>query len=235
MSQIEPPFADISGYATALASLVKDRRSPRTDVAFVNDALSRYSEFRPAVEAVEVGDGSTTEWKIGDAPFTTWSDGFSENALIEVERLAAGAPQDPPDVVRTNQYRLEWRTVSGSPALYLMFIDAPSASPNQNRVRFQRKWTVDASTNEVRAHHQMGVVYLACSLKCEALQAVYADTRVDATDLFAGSPKVEEYRELAKTFWYRAKQILGLGKKGGFQHGQIRTGRGRVFNRGYAV
>lgn len=235
MSVLRPPFADVTRYAEAVASLVKDRRSARSDVDFVGDAVDRYSDFFPAVESADIGDASTEEWELGASggPFENWSFGFSELHPLEVEELSSNESSDPPVFVAAREYRIEERTVSDVQKIYLVFQSEPPASPNQYRVRWRRKWSVTSSANEVRLHHQMGVVYLAASLKCEALSASYAESSKAAADLFSGQEQSQRYAELAKTFWYRAKQILGIGAAGGLSRGRVRTSYPSPFARGY--
>lgn len=224
---MRPPFGDLTDYAGALVELVKDDRCSRTDADLVADALDRYSEIVPCVEQVDVGDGTLKEWQLGKAaePFATWSPGFSERQVLQIERLYQGKSSEPPEVVTPDLYRIEERTATGSPVLWLVFLEAPAASPNQHRVRFKRLWAVD----EVRLHDQMGVVEIAAATKCEVLQAVYTATRTEQSDLFQGGSKADDYRRLAGTYWARAKRRLGLGGGRGLRTGTIRTGKLDVF------
>lgn len=222
---MRPPFDGLTDYAQALAELVKDERGSRDDTDLVGDALDRYSEMVPCVESVDIGDGTLKEWEIGEAPFDTWSFGFSEREQLQIEELSGDAPQEPPVVVTKDLYRLEERTDAGSPVLWLVFLETPQASPNQHRVRFRRKWAIE----EIRLHDQMGVVEIAAAIKCEMLRAVYASTRTEQSDLFDGSSKVDQYERLARDYWARARRRLGLGGGRGLRAGRIRSGKLDVF------
>lgn len=228
-----PPFANAAGYAAAVASLVKDPKSPRADPDFVGDALELFAQDAAPVVTSDIGDGSTQEWELGeeDGPFEDWSFGFSEKRIIRVERLPVS---DPPELLRQGEYRIDERTVADVQALFLRFDSPPPASPNQFRVRWQRYWKVDASTNEVRLGWQMAVVNLACALKCEALAAAYANTRAPGGELFEGRSTSELYAERAKDFWGKYRKAISPAT-GGLRRGQVRTGRDQVFPRGYAV
>lgn len=237
MSSLQPPFANRSEYAAALVSLVRDDRVGRPDEAFVVDAVEQFSDDIPVIATSDIGDGSKKEWELGKTgeEFADWDFGFSEDRKIRVQRLSSSAPAAPPEYLRNDgvQYRIDERTVASVQTLYLVFLDAPAATTSQHRVEWHRIWTVDASTNEVRANYQMGLVYLACKLKCEGLAADYARTRSAASDFIETSSKVDEYRQLAADF--ERKYRKAIKRRGArLTHGKVRTGRVQIFGRGYA-
>ena len=231
-----PPFSNAAGYAQAVASLVKDARSPRADPDFVGDALEQLAHDIAPVVSSDIGNGTTVEWELGKTaePFVDWSFGFGEKRRIWVERLAASVPQDPPEVLRESEFRIDERSVSGVQKLFLRFESAPPASPSQYRVHWQRHWTVNATTNEVRLAYQMAVVYLACTLKCEALAAAYANTRAPGGEFFEGRSTSELYEARAKDFWAKYRKAVSPAT-GGLTRGQVRTGKDFVFGRGYGI
>jgi len=231
-----PPFSNAAGYAQAVASLVKDARSPRADPDFVGDALEQLANDVAPVVSSDIGDGTTQEWELGKAaePFADWTLGFSEKRRIRVERLSASATQDPPEDLLGSEFRIDERSVSGVQKLFLRFESVPPASPSQYRVHWQRHWKVDATQNEVRLAYQMAVVYLACALKCEALAAAYQNTRADGGELFQGLTTADAYENRAKSFWAKYRKAISPAT-GGLTSGQVRTGKDYVFPRGYRV
>ncbi len=233
MSTYSPPFSNLAGYARALDHMVKDKRAGRSDEDFVLAALRRFSDDIPVRATADIGDGSTKEWELGKTgePFAAWSFGYSEARRAKVERLTATGPDTPPDELRDSEHRIEERTVSSDQKLYLVFADAPPASP-QYRVHFKRMWSVTATANEVRIGHQDAVLYAAAALKCHELQAAYAATRTATSELFDGAVSVDNYSELAKRFEARYRASI-RGKDTRLRRGQVRTGRDQIFGRGY--
>lgn len=235
-TKTDPPFSDLSDYACALAELVPDKKSAREDSSFIQDAVRHFSDDVPRPMTADIGDGSMREWTLGSSPFAEWTFGFSEQRTVRVERLSGDEPTNPPDWLRDDdsEYWIRVEEESGSEVLYLMFADAPPASDDQVRVHWDRVWTVSASENEVRENHQMAVVYAAAALKCEALASAYSNTRLDSTDLFDGSSKIEELKNLATSFWAKYRRKLKSDRHR-LSHTQVRTGRMPVFRRGWRV
>lgn len=234
-NQYRPPFANAAGYAAAVASLVKDKRSDRADADFVGDALEQLAHDAAPVVSSDIGDGSKQEWELGKSgeEFADWTFGFSEKRRVWVERLNSTGTQDPPEVLRETEYRIDERSVSGVQKLFLRFESAPAASP-KHRVHWQRHWKVDATQNEVRLAWQMAVVHLACALKCEALSAAYQNTRADGGELFNGLSTADAYANRAKEFRAQYRRAISTAT-GGLTRGQVRTGKDYVFGRGYGV
>lgn len=230
-NQYRPPFADAAGYAQAVASLVKDPKSTRTDPDFVGDALEQLAQDIAPVVTSDIGDGSTQEWELGKTaePFADWSFGFSEKRILRVEVLPIS---DPPELLRQEDYRIDERTVSGAQKLYLRFESAPPST--QYRVHWQRYWKVNATQNELRLAYQMAAVYLACALKCDALAAAYANTRAPGGEIFDGKSTSEIYTARAKDFRAKYRQAISPATAG-LRSGQVRTGKDYVFGRGYRV
>ena len=108
------------------------------------------------------------------APFELWSSGFSERYPVNVERLVAAAPiWDPEHLEEGEDFRLEWRTSSGTTTLWLVFESAPP-SADKVRARFRRLYTVVTTTVEVPAHLHLAVAYKAAELQCAKLARAYA-------------------------------------------------------------
>jgi len=238
MSKLQPPFADVSGYAAALKAEVSDQRAPKSDVDFILQALRLFSDDVPLMITSDIGDDSTTEWELGKTaePFADWSFGFSEarRSRITVEELASSAPQDIPVFLRNDEdlYRIEARTVSGAHKLYLVFASAPPATPNQYRVRWPRVWKVDGSTNEVRLNHQLAVVWSAAALKCGALAAEYSKAVRQGTTSFDGLAAAQAYETRRDHYLALYRREIRRERKG-FRRGQVNTGQDRIFRRGY--
>jgi hypothetical protein len=90
-----PPFSNLTAYGTRLAELVRGTKPGYTDADFVDEALRRYAEDFPCEVTVDIGDGTTTEWMLGDGDFARFDRAISDAWPVRAERLASGVPVNP--------------------------------------------------------------------------------------------------------------------------------------------
>lgn len=233
-----PPFASLSDFASALASLVSDDRGGQADSDFVVMALQSYAESHPRWVVVDVGDGTTKAWPLGTDPFDEWVPGFSGQYSVGVEQLSSGSPQSPRvDLRPGTAWRIEPRVSGGSVVDHLVFEDAPTVA-DQVRVRFRASYTVtDAPLNNVPVAHQLAVVYRAAAYKCTALASAYRKTvdAVGGSDLFDGLATADAYERDARKWLADYRRTIGAGPQHGFSSGRVSENRARVFPRGSAL
>lgn len=241
-----PPFADLSAFKSCIDELVPDSRGDFDEDKFVEQALARLADDHPAVEAVDVGDGTVRAWVLpGDTgdPFERWAPGFSDRFPLDVELLTTGDVAIEPPSDYPSEFRIETRWVSGALAFYLVVGSAPAANAKA-RVRFRRPYIVrDAVEDpaadavvEVPRHFQMAVVFWACALKCDSLASFYRSS-IDpngGSDIFDARQFAKDYVDQAEKFRERYAELSGVGDdEVSFSHGQIDDNVLTVFPRGH--
>lgn len=232
------PFARLADFGAAVTELVPDTKGGYTDSDFVLEAARRYAEARPAIESQDLGDGSTSEWVLGDAPFGSWAEGFSDQWPVTVEQLdTTNAPQKPQQhLAEGPDFWFERRFVSSELRRYLVFDTAPPAA-GKVRVRFRRAYTIDdedTPTVEVPTHHHLAVVYKACELKCAALVGEYQRSIDPAggSDIFDANMYVRQYADGVNHWRQEYEKILGLNASAqSFSSGRVRTAGARAWPR----
>lgn len=240
-----PPFANLTAVVAAIDELVPDMKGAYDEAGFVLQGIARLSDSQPAVESVDVGDGTTREWVLPGAtsadPFYRYETGFSDRWPLEIEQLTTGDVPSADAEEYSGRWRVEDRTVSGSLKRYLIFATAP-ATAAKARVRFRRPWIVRnvagavAALVEVPKHYQMALVYFACAEKCDALAALYRSS-IDpsgGSDIFDARQYADSYETKADKFRDQAAGISGVGDdEQSFSAGTIHTGEVTVFPRGH--
>lgn len=217
-------YANLEEFTLALGVLVPDMKAAYVEEDFIAQAVARLSEDFPAWATADLGDGSTTEWQLGEVggDLEAFVVGFSDTWPFTCEELNAEDEPFAEPVRYPITPRIDVRTVAGVPTSFLVFSSAPSTNA-KCRVRFRVEWEIEESSTTVPAKFHVAVVKLAAALKCAALATFYKASIDPAggSDIFDARQYAEAYGADAER--WRAEYRDAVGGSGGLRVGFATT------------